>query len=334
MVHLRQPASARALREDGFDPYNPSASLQGHPPVQRAGAEHGQAFQSMLPTGRTSYVDVDKLNDMMRYTGAQRLRNVCAPDQAFGLIFNLDALADTRAAMAAAWKRLAAAHALPCPDNTLHLVEKDLSPERAIMDVLGWTRDMRLARGLVHELSDHFAAALMEQPPTAGAPGLRQWLDSVATYHIPTAAVTRLDRATARRVLERMTLHDHFQALVTDDDGMETQAEALLSAALQLQRPPNHCVFFDSHPQGVTAAHNASMKCIALASARVPAYKLRAADLTCTSLASLSVYNVRRLFANAGCEMGDLVKQSSGDKPGNKKRIANAVFDPENCDDE
>lgn len=56
-------------------------------------------------------------------------------------------------------------------------------------------------------------------------------------------------------------------------------------------------------------------------------YHLQAADLTCSAMSELSVYNVRRLFANRGYEAMDLRHQFVGKKPTSRK-IANAVMDP------
>jgi beta-phosphoglucomutase-like phosphatase (HAD superfamily) len=118
-----------------------------------------------------------------------------------------------------------------------------------------------------------------------------------------------------------------MQVLVTADDEHETQAQALLAAAIQLNRPPNHCVVFDDCPLGITAAHNVSMKAVAVARPQyTPAWKLRAADVTVSSLSQLAVYNVRRLFANAGCEMGDVQKQSDDAHPPHRRRITNATL--------
>lgn len=61
-----------------------------------------------------------------------------------------------------------------------------------------------------------------------------------------------------------MTLHDHFQALVTAEDELETISQRLLTAAIKLGRAPQYCVFFDSTPRGVTAAHNCTLKAVAV----------------------------------------------------------------------
>ena len=52
--------------------------------------------------------------------------------------------------------------------------------------------------------------------------------------------------------------------MVTAEDDMETVTQQLLSASLQLQRPPNHCVTFDDSPEAITAAHNCTMRCVAV----------------------------------------------------------------------
>jgi len=59
------------------------------------------------------------------------------------------------------------------------------------------------------------------------------------------------------------------------------------------------CVAVESTPEGVTAAHNCSMKAIGV-QGPYRAYQLQTADLTCSSLAELTVYNIRRLFVSGG----------------------------------
>lgn len=58
----------------------------------------------------------------------------------------------------------------------------------------------------------------------------------------------------------------------------------------------------------MTAAHNVSMKAVALASPSCPAYRLRAADLTTTHLGTLAVYNVS-CYVCIMCGLGVTVLQ-------------------------
>lgn len=89
--------------------------------------------------------------------------------------------------------------------------------------VLGWTRDIKLARDLSWQLAGLYGEQLKQ---LAVAPtGLRPWLDTLANYSVPCALVSSLDKGTVRRVLERMHLHDHFGVMVTAEDDMETMAQ-------------------------------------------------------------------------------------------------------------
>ncbi|GFR49687.1 hypothetical protein Agub_g11836, partial [Astrephomene gubernaculifera] len=141
-------------------------------------------------------------------------------------------------------------------------------------------------------------------------PGVREWLGALTSFNVPVALVSALDRGTVRRALERLHLHDHFQVLVTSEDELESAAQRFLTASLRLRRPPNMCAVFAATPEAVTAAHNCTMKAVAVAcSPDYPAYKLRSADVTVPSLQHLTVYNLRRLFAAAGEEFMDPRKQ-------------------------
>ena len=85
-------------------------------------------------------------------------------------------------------------------------------------------------------------------------------------------------------------LHPPFQAVVSEEDGMESIAHRFLSAAVkvlliiqiwiltnfskkmlksfktlvQLDRKPSKCVVFEDDPRGITAAHNCTMMAIGL----------------------------------------------------------------------
>ena len=56
------------------------------------------------------------------------------------------------------------------------------------------------------------ALALAEQAQPR--PGVREWLDALGKFNVPTALVSALDRSTVQAALARMALHDHFCAMV------------------------------------------------------------------------------------------------------------------------
>ena len=287
------------------------SSLDGGPGGGRpkVGAEYGEGFQSYLPAGGVMRVDVDALNESLRVKGALRLRHSMRPDEAVGVVVNFDSIvADLYAVRAEAWRALAAARGLPLSER--HLSHPELHaapPEVAAVRVLRWADSMRGGRELAYEHAGLAARALAAQ--AAPRPGVRQWLDTLGRFNVPCALVSALDGETVRASLARMALHDHFSALVAAEDEHETPAQRLLSASLKLRRPPNMCVAVEATPEGVTAAHNVTMRAIAV-KGPYAAYELRGADLTCGSLAELSVYNIRRLFANRGQELMDVQQQA------------------------
>jgi beta-phosphoglucomutase-like phosphatase (HAD superfamily) len=292
-----------------------------------------------------THLDVDTLNARLAPCGAARHRLALKPDEAHGAVFVLEGvLADTGGAVAAAWARVAASHGRPPPPLDARPALLAVRPERAVMDLLGWTRDWGEARALAADV----AGAYLEEVGSldAARPGVARWWAALAAARVPVAVVSELDRGTVSALLARCGLvgqgrasgggggkdgeshHHHHRrrhqqqappppprppfasvAVVAAEDGAETRAQALLAAALKLGRPPAACVAFAGDPPTVAAAHNASMAAVAVASPRHPAWSLAEADLTVGAMDELTVQNVRRLFAARGAEFMDLAQE-------------------------
>jgi beta-phosphoglucomutase-like phosphatase (HAD superfamily) len=116
--------------------------------------------------------------------------------------------------------------------------------------------------------------------------GVREWLDTLGRFNVPCALVSALDRSTVQAALARMTLHDHFQTMVTAEDELETISQRLLTASVKLGRAPNMCVYFDSSPPGITAAHNVTFKAVAV--------QVRIAAVHWCAVGTLAAYNCRQ----------------------------------------
>ncbi|KAL6509377.1 hypothetical protein OROGR_022687 [Orobanche gracilis] len=271
------------------------------------GAEYGEGFESFRPEGPLK-VDVDFLNDKIQEGCLQRIRYAMKPDEAYGLIFSWDnVVTDTRALKLRAWEQLASEEGreIPGDDN----LQKNLLYADAgyvLHKVLLWEK----ADDDIDRLKTRLSQLYYENLTKLSKPieGLKEWLDAVATSHIPCAVVSSLDRKNMVDVLERMGLRMFFQAIVSEEDGMESIAHRFLSAAVKLDRKPSKCVVFADDPRQITAAHNCTMMAVALIGAH-PAYDLGQADLTVTSFNELSVINLRRLFAHKGSTFMDLEKQ-------------------------
>lgn len=303
--------------EDRFTRPFPAASPSAA--ADSIGAEYGEGFLQFRMSGEKTRLDVDTLNEALAVRGAARIRHSMRPDEAFGLIFDWDdVVVDARALQRAAWKQVAADEGLKYPAiERGHMF--DMRPERAAMHVLQWTSDMRRARELAWLVGTAYAAGL--RSVASPRPGAAQWLALMAKCNVPCALVTAIDRPTVTELLEKLGMRSAFTALVTADDDMETIAQRYLSAAIKLNRPPNQCVVFGATPTAVAAAHNCTMRAVAVRGPHT-APELRSADLTVGSLAELSVVNIRRLFANRGSEFMDLKKARAPRPPGRRLRHA------------
>ncbi|CAI9091840.1 OLC1v1026939C1 [Oldenlandia corymbosa var. corymbosa] len=288
------------------------------------GAEYGEGFESFRPDGPLK-IDVDFLNDRLQEGFLKRIRYAMKPDEAYGLIFSWDnVLADARLVKLNAWRQLAYEEGkkLPEDDETQRqLVSADA--EYVLHKVLTWDEvenDLdRLSLRLSQLYHDNFLE--LSEP----VEGLKDWLDAVSTARIPCAVVSSLDKRTMVQALERMGIMKYFQAIVSDEDGMESMAHRFLSAAVKLDRKPSKCVVFEDDPRGITAAHNCTMMAVALIGAH-PAYALEQADLAVASFNELSVINLRRLFAHNGFAFMDMQKQIVEKSPPRRKLRIDTIF--------
>ncbi|KAF3790330.1 Phosphorylated carbohydrates phosphatase [Nymphaea thermarum] len=288
------------------------------------GAEYGEGFETFRPEGPLK-VDVDFLNDRMQESALQRIRYAMKPDEAFGLIFTWDnVLADTRALKLDAWYQLGLEEGKHIPeDNNIRRSLTYAGADHVLTKVLHWVDGDEQLERLKLRLSELYFENL--QNLKAPMEGVKEWLDALYTVGIPCAVTSRLDRTTLIAALKRMGLQKYFQAMVTEEDGMDSIAHRFLSAAVKLDRKPSKCVVFEDDPRGITAAHNCTMMAVALIGAR-PAYELVQADLAVASFSELSIINLRRLFAHKGSAFMDLQKQIGEIAPRRRKLTIDTVF--------
>ncbi|KAK1367492.1 5-amino-6-(5-phospho-D-ribitylamino)uracil phosphatase, chloroplastic [Heracleum sosnowskyi] len=288
------------------------------------GAEYGEGFETFRPDGPLK-VDVDFLNDRLQTSLLQRVRYAMKPDEAYGLIFSWEnVLVDTSSVKLKTWKQLASEEGRDIPkDRSLQRNLLHGSAEHVFNKVLLWEKPGIELDRLKLRLSELYHGNLLNL--SEPMEGLKEWLTAVSTARIPCAVVSSLDRTNLVEVLIRMGLYKYFQAIVTEEDGMESMAHRFLSAAVKLDRKPSMCVVFEDDPRGITAAHNCTMKATALIGSH-PAYDLVQADLAVSSFNELSVINLRRLFANRGATFMDLEKQITEKTLQRRKLRVDTIF--------
>ncbi|GFQ05325.1 beta-phosphoglucomutase [Phtheirospermum japonicum] len=288
------------------------------------GAEYGEGFETFRPEGPLK-VDVDFLNDRMEEGFLQRIRYAMKPDEAYGLIFSWDnVVTDTRGLKLRAWEQLASEEGKEIPeDDNVQRFLLHAGADHVFRKDLLWGMAENDIDRVKTRLSQLYYENLIEL--SEPVEGLKEWLDAVATSRIPCAVVSSLGRKNMVDTLERMGLRKFFQAIVSEEDGMESIAHRFLSAAVKLDRKPSKCVVFEDDPRGITAAHNCTMMAIALIGAH-PAYNLGQADLAVASFNELSVINLRRLFAHKGSTFMDLQKQVIENTPSRRKLTIDTLF--------
>ncbi|RWR79025.1 haloacid dehalogenase-like hydrolase superfamily protein [Cinnamomum micranthum f. kanehirae] len=291
---------------------------------EEIGAEYGEGFETFRPDGLLK-VDVDFLNDRMQETFLQRIRYAMKPDEAFGLIFSWDnVVADTRSLKLNAWRQLASEEGKDiAEDGDIQRSVLYAGADHVLRKVLCWENGERELERLKSRLSQLYYENLLKL--SIPMEGLEEWLDALYTAGIPCAVTSCLDRINLLAALQRMGLKKYFQAIVSEEDGMESIAHRFLSASVKLDRKPSKCVVFEDDPRGITAAHNCTMMAVALIGAH-PAYELVQADLAVATFSELSVINLRRLFAHKGSAFMDLQKQTVEKSPPRRKLTIDTIF--------
>lgn len=119
------------------------------------------------------------------------------------------------------------------------------------------------------------------------------FLKQIKQYNIPLALATSSRRAKMEMVMSKLDLLSFFDIVVTGGDvknGKPTP-DLFLKAAEKLNMSPQHCIVFEDAANGVRAAKNAGMKCVALAS-HLTTDSMQEADLVIDTFKNLSFPNV------------------------------------------
>ena len=303
-------------------------------PRRGIGSDYGEGFLqgTFGSSGEFSEVelDVDTLNENLKVRGAERHRQMQHPDEAFGLIYDMDVFVDVEKFQREAWDRVADAHGYPRFDfagrPASHV--RDMMPERLLLHVFKWTTDIKEARGLAYEHYETLMGLLVDRSELRDRSGL-SWLEATAKQNIPSAIVSTFDRRTAHAVLARLGIHTANFSLITAESELESRSERFLMACMELRRPPEQCIVFCSCVESIIAAHNITAKAVALVGDST-SHQLASADLLLSSggFEDLTIYSLRRLFAGHGEGFMQLSKKKSEGDECDTKPIEQATIEP------
>uniref|UniRef100_A0A5B7A457 Uncharacterized protein n=1 Tax=Davidia involucrata TaxID=16924 RepID=A0A5B7A457_DAVIN len=181
----------------------------------------------------------------------------------------------------------------PPPAYILRRIE-GMKNEQAISEVLCWSRDSAQLRRMASKKEEIYRA--LQGGIYRFRSGSREFVNVLMHYKIPMALVSTRPRKTLETAIGTIGIEGVFNVIVAAEDVHrgKPDPEMFVFAAQQLNFISERCIVFGNSNQTVEAAHDARMKCVAVAS-KHPVYELGAADLVVRHLDELSVVDLKNL---------------------------------------
>ncbi|KAL2902519.1 5-amino-6-(5-phospho-D-ribitylamino)uracil phosphatase chloroplastic [Bienertia sinuspersici] len=183
----------------------------------------------------------------------------------------------------------------PPPTFLLKRIE-GMKNEQAISEVLCWSREPAELRRLASRKEEIYQR--LQGGIYSLRSGSREFVDVLMAYEIPMALVSARPRKTLEAAIRDIGIEGVFSVIVAAEDVYrgKPDPEMFTYAAQLLKFIPERCIVFGNSNQTVEAAHDARMKCVAVAS-KHPVYELGAADLVVRHLDELTVVDLKNLAA-------------------------------------
>ncbi|TVU14939.1 hypothetical protein EJB05_38436, partial [Eragrostis curvula] len=179
------------------------------------------------------------------------------------------------------------------PDAVLKEIE-GMRTDQAISEVLCWSEDPVEIQRLAARKE------VIYQTLRGGyyklRPGVLDFLNTLVDFDIPIAIATPRTQTSLEEGIRTVGLQGYFDVIVALEDFCQGKpdGEMFEVAAEQLGLEPDSCLVFGNSNLTTESAHNAGMRCVAVAS-RHPAYELLAANHVVRWLDQLSVVDLQRL---------------------------------------
>ncbi|XP_072975162.1 5-amino-6-(5-phospho-D-ribitylamino)uracil phosphatase, chloroplastic [Typha angustifolia] len=182
----------------------------------------------------------------------------------------------------------------PPPAFVLKRIE-GMKNEQAISEVLCWSRDPSELRRLAsrkEEIHKNLQGSAFYQIRS----GSQELMSTLMNHKIPIAVASTRSRKILQEGIEAVGVKSFFDVIVSAEDVYrgKPDPEMFAYAAQLLNFIPERCIVFGNSNSTVEAAHDAYMKCVAVAS-KHPVYELNAADLVVRRLDELSVVDLKNL---------------------------------------
>lgn len=207
------------------------------------------------------------------------------------VIFDMDGtLIDSINADFLAWKRLFADYNTSLTfHNYIPLL--GIRSFRVANDFLGLEDEEERTKALANKLV--YFREIVEELGIKAIPYADDFIKHLKENNIPLALATSSRRAKMKMVMEAVDLLSYFDVVVAGEDVIDGKPapDIFLKAASLLGVDPENCIVFEDAANGVKAAKNANMKCVALASEHT-ADLLGEADVVIDSFKDLNFTNL------------------------------------------
>ncbi|KAA0044833.1 hypothetical protein IC582_016985 [Cucumis melo] len=190
----------------------------------------------------------------------------------------------------------------PPPAFILRRIE-GMKNEQAISEVLCWSRDPAQLRRMAARKEEIYQA--LQGGIYRLRAGSKEFVNVLMHYKIPMALVSTRPRETLESAMGKIGIDGDFNVIIAAEDVHrgKPDPEMFVYAAQLLNFIPERCIVFGNSNQTVEAAHDARMKCVAVAS-KHPVYELAAADLVVRRLDELTVVDLKNLADIESSEFG------------------------------
>lgn len=192
------------------------------------------------------------------------------------------------------WTALAEEEGRRPPPTFILKRAEGMKNEQAIMEVLCWSRDFKQVKRLAarkEELYEEMQGGMYRL-----LPGSREFVESLKKYDIPIAIASTRPRKYIERAIEAVGMEGFFNVTLASEDVYrgKPDPEMFMYAAERLNFIAERCIVFGNSNTSVEAAHDAFMKCVAVAG-KHPVFELGAADLVVRRLDNLSMVDLKNL---------------------------------------
>ncbi|KAL8137179.1 hypothetical protein V2J09_003180 [Rumex salicifolius] len=193
-----------------------------------------------------------------------------------------------------------------------------MKTEQAISEVLCWSRDPPEMKRLASRKEEIYQS--LEGGICRLRSGSQEFVNALMSYNIPMAVISTRPRKALETAIGVVGVEGCFNEIVAAEDVHRGKPDPeMFEYACQLLKfIPERCIVFGNSNKTVEAAHEARMKCVAVAS-KHPVYELSAADLIVRRLDELSIVDLKNLadldspeFQSGQLELETEMEEESG----------------------